>query len=659
MLKKTTLVCFFVVFLFLASGFAQAQLPVFEQTQKEQKTWGSYLVDGIFGVSYLFQDVSGDKNLFQSQFNWDDGINIPQFTLTGYRDPDKSAFLDTFMLDIQGFGAEPYGRAAFRVEKRRVFYLSGGYTERKYFADVASFANPLFDADAEEADYGSFHTWNSKLQSYDLGGRAQLTSWLGLDAFWQRSDQTGDSLITYTLGRNEYPLSEPLSQTSDVFRVGGDIAVKNLLFYRATGILQKFKLEQSTSSPSTPNLGIWGLPSEISSTYLTEHTRKTMADLETTGLEQSLMLNPLPWLSIDAGYTFLRTEGDSSGEELNAGRFILLPYDWVSQVTLMNSGKIKKDLNKGDITLHFHLLPSLRFNAGYDYYQYKIDNQDTLSTSFVREYNDKTYSTTADFAPMIEMKQNRIFADASWNITRRLTAGGGYARTSYDFGLSRWDGDTDSKYDLNSFYASLGYTLSRTFSLEGTIKFGDYDRVFARLIPRKATTAKLQGNFNLLNSSLSGSLYYKYQKLENSDFSYESALNAFGANLQYQLPSKSLGLILHASRNDFDSEMDIFRYGSNFVGIDEMSTYTSELTHLLIGIWYRKGILSFNGGYNYTQIEGTFPITMNFPYATLGVRVIQDFAVTFNYKYYGHEQELYSSQNYKAHIFNIGLMYGF
>jgi hypothetical protein len=226
-------------------------------------------------------------------------------------------------------------------------------------------------------------------------------------------------------------------------------------------------------------------------------------------------------------------------------------------------------------------------------------------------------------------------------------------------GLSRWDGATDSSYKLNAFYASLGYSLSRQFSLEGSYKLGDYDRVFARLVPRKAATHTIKGNFNLLNSALTGSLFYKYQTFENSDFSYKNSLNAFGADLQYQLPNRTLGFIFHISRNDLDSKMDIVRYVSNFQEIQDVSTYVSELTHLLVGLWYRKGIISFNGGYNYTQTKGTFPMTMNFPYATLGIKVIKDIAITFKYQYYGHDQELYHSQNYKAHIFNLGLMYGF
>jgi transposase len=71
----------------------------------------------------------------------------------------------------------------------------------------------------------------------------------------------------------------------------------------------------------------------------------------------------------------------------------------------------------------------------------------------------------------------------------------------------------------------------------------------------------------------------------------------------------------------------------------------------------REGIISLDGGYSYSKNSGTFPIKMEFPYISLGVKIVSDLAITFNYRYINHNQELFASQDYKAHLFDVGFMY--
>ena len=147
--------------------------------------------------------------------------------------------------------------------------------------------------------------------------------------------------------------------------------------------------------------------------------------------------------------------------------------------------------------------------------------------------------------------------------------------------------------------------------------------------------------------------------MENPDFSYTHSLNNYGATIQYQMFQQSLGISLMFSRNNLDSTMNIVRYVSLLEEIEDISTYVSDLTQYSAGLWFRKGIISINGGYSLTKTEGTFPMKMRFPYLTAGIHLPADFSLTFNYRNYHLEQELFQSQEYNAHLYNVGLLFNF
>ncbi len=627
-----------------------------DQGKSKEITWGSYLVSGTFSTNYLLENVKGDLSLFRSQFNLKEGLNIGQTSFRAYRDPEKKAFLDRITFDLSGFGAEPYGRASISLEKTNVFSLGGGYSERKYFSDVASFANPLFDAESDNILFRGFHTWDTAEKSYDFNGDLRVFPWLKLNAYWQKTDLTGDSMITLRLMNNEFPLSEPIDQQSNVLRLGSEINIKDWLFYSVSGIYQKFDLNQTTSSQDE-NLGIRGLPSESSSIYLTSQSRKTQVDMKTWAQDHTLQIHPLSWLSMDGNITSSRSRGHSTGQESMEGQFIWPLYDLVSSAALLNKGSIKKDLDKANFTVHFNISPRFRLNTGYDYYKYTIDNTDNYNYSFTRTYYNRTVTGESDLSQFIGMEQKKYFLDGSYTFSPALTAGAGYASRTYTLRLESDLPDKDAySYKLNAYYGTLQFKLSKMFSLKATVEQGDYNNVFARLIPLKSSSMKFEGRF-ILSKDISGSLFYKNQKLENADFSYSSSYNGYGGNLNLKLGD--FGAVLQLSKNDLSSSMDIIRFVSLFTETEDVSQYTSDVIHASGGLWFRKGKFDLGAGYSLTEVKGTFPVKIQLPYVRVSVRLLSGFAVTLNYRYFNHNQVLFSSQNYKAHLFNFGFQYDF
>ncbi len=659
-MRRIMIVLFIAILSFsLIAEYSFSQTVILpSKEKKEQKFWGSYLVSGIFGTSYLFDDVGGDKNLFRSQFNLKEGLNVGQISFQAFKDPEKEGFFDAISLDVRGFGAEPYGRAAIRLEKRNIFSLTGGYTERKYFADVASFANPLFDTSSETVLFRSFHTWNTKEKSFDLNGSLKATPWLSFDASWQRTKLEGDSVMTLRLLNNEFPLNEPVNQTSNVFRLGSNVNIKNKVFYRVTGLYQKYDLDQTASSIGE-NVGIRGKPFGSSAIFLTDQSRRTTVEVDTWALSQSIHIIPSERITIDGSFNKSWADGETSSDESIEGRFAWPFYNLVKSATYANTGILDKDFTKGDFVLGFQLLPEVRLRAGYSYYKYTIENKDDMDLSFSRIYYDRTVSESESSNPLVKMRLNKFFADAELAIGKNWTASAGYAHSTNDLGLQN-DGEDeeDYTYKLNSFYGSLTYKISEKYSLTTSLERGDYNNIFARLVPLESTSFKIQGNLNL-EFGIAGSLFYRYQNLENSKFSYSSSLNSYGGHVRYQQNDGLYGAFIHYSRNDLDSSLKIFRFVNIPFEIADTSEYLSDTRHISLGFWYRMNVISLNGGYSFTETKGTFPIKMHFPYFSAAIRVISDIAITFDYRFYNHKQINFLNQNYKAHLFNIGFMYIF
>ncbi|MFQ6070805.1 MAG: hypothetical protein ACE5LC_09835 [Candidatus Aminicenantales bacterium] len=644
------------IFLPLLGRVALSQTLGFGFLEKKQNIWGNYSVSGTIGVNFLFDNVQGERNLYLSQFNLQSGIKFSSLSFKANRIPDREGIFDSISFDVRGFGAEPYGRAEFRLEKRNLLLLRGGYTERKYFTNVAIFANPLFDPDSEITQLTSYHTWNTKEKTTDISGRLRVAPWLSLDVSWQRTKLEGNSVITLRLLNNEYPLNEPVNQTINVVQLGSEINVKGILFYKVTGIYNTFSLDQEAYSQTAVNWGLRGNPYGDSGTYLTNQERDISVNLRTWTINQSFHIVPFRNISINGSLRKSWASGESQSQEVVEGRFVWPLYDIVSSAVYSNSGDLKKDLCRGDVGVYFDLLPNLRVRAGYDFYSYTIENSDLLSYSFYRVYYGRTVTESENSNPLIGMKYGKFFADASFTIGKHVTVSGGYAYSTNKLELRSAEGEEeDYSYNLSSYFGSLAFKLNRVFSLKATYEKGNYNRVFARLIPLDSSSAAVQGKFTLAET-ISCSFHYKYQKLENAPFGYDSTLNGYGASVRYSAENGLFGAFANFSKNDFNSVLDIIRYVSLFVETDDISEFVSDSLHFSAGLWLKLGIVGLNAGYSYTKTEGTFPIKMQFPYISLMLKVLPELAFTVNYRLYDHSQIDYPTQYYKAHLLTIGFL---
>ncbi|MFQ6038750.1 MAG: hypothetical protein ACE5LV_09050, partial [Candidatus Aminicenantales bacterium] len=389
-----------------------------ETSSELRRTWGSFLVTGSVGTTYLIDDVSGDRNLFRSQFNLKEGAPIGEISFQAFRLPEKSGFFDVLSLDVRGFGAEPFGRAGFKLEKRSRFVITGSYTERKRFADVASFANPLFDPETEDVLFRSFHTWNTKEKTFELGAEVKLSSWLSLFGAWERTDIEGESLITLRLLNNEFPLKEPIDQSNTTARMGAEIRSGSSFFYRVSGVYQKFELAQTASSQE--NLGIRGRSAGSSEIRLSSQSRSTSVDIDAWAVTQSFRLVPFAKVTLEGHYTRNWTEGTSSGEENIKGHFVWPLYDFVSQASLTNTGQLEKDAYDGRFSVSYTPLSELVIRAGYEFNKYTIDTSDEAQFSFTRIYYNRTMTGRATFQPLIQLKRDRMFAESEFSPARTL-----------------------------------------------------------------------------------------------------------------------------------------------------------------------------------------------------------------------------------------------
>lgn len=651
---KNKILSSLIILMFVALNVALAKN---NDKQKKTSIWGKYYVTGYFGSSYLFKDVQGNSNLFKSQINLREGLNVESIFFQAHKLPQEKAFLDSIFLTVQGFGSEPYGLAKLTLTKRKIFTLTGSYTDRKFFLNVDSVINPLFDPSQEKNLYGSFHTWDSREKTFNLTATVNPLSWLGITASWQRTKLEGNSLITLYLLNNQFPLSEPLNQISDLFQLGGNFNFGNWVSYELRAISQSYDLEQTTTSEPN-NLGIKGLPWGKSSIYLTDQSRNTVVDAQTEGINQFLFLKPLSWLSFKVKHSTTKTRGDSSAQEEIKGQFIWPLYDFVSQATLANSGKFSRRWTRGEASLQLDVLPGLYLQSGFKYYHYRLNNEDTLTVSFLRSYYQKTVTLSDYLNPFFNLTKKSYYLQAGYFLTPNFEIRAGFKRTNNSLDFGHGDELESSTFHLNSYSGSINYKISSFLSFFTSYEKGDYDFSFARLIPLKVDSWKIKSKFQT-KWGLNGSLHFRWRNLKNDPISYSSELLSYGLSLNWQNPPGSVGAFLNLNRDDLDSTMDITRYVSLFTETADVSRFESKVNFFNLGGWFKKGFISFHGGFNNTEIKGTFPGFLRYPYLEIKTSIYSGLSLLVRYRYYHINQKLFKSQNYKAHLFNVGAEFAF
>lgn len=158
--------------------------------------------------------VDGNKNMYRTQTNERSGLLLRSFSLL--TPGAEGGLFDRLRVDASDLGAGPAGSLRIEADKAGSYRFRLGYRHMNVFSALPGFANPLLDRGVTTGQHTYDRTRNSVDADLELFPESRVTPFVGLSL--HRLSGPGSS--TYTLGGDEFRLSQSLRENEREFRIG-------------------------------------------------------------------------------------------------------------------------------------------------------------------------------------------------------------------------------------------------------------------------------------------------------------------------------------------------------------------------------------------------------------------------------------------------------
>jgi hypothetical protein len=269
-------------------------------------------------IGFRTLDVSGNEDLYRTQINERSGLLLRSFTLLSTdAGGGSSRFIDRLRVDASELGAGPAGSLRLEADKAEVYRFRLGYRHSNAFSALPAFANPLLGQGVLPGQHTYDRTRNTVDADLELLPGRSVTPFVGFSL--HRS--SGPGTTTYTLGGDEFRLSQDLTDREQELRLGTGFN----LGWLYGSVTQGWRRARSTEFLSLAsedgggnNAGpILGRP--ISATVI---TREDRARIDTPFT--NLFVTGLVGQRIRISGDYVRFAADSSGDlaEAASGSFV-------------------------------------------------------------------------------------------------------------------------------------------------------------------------------------------------------------------------------------------------------------------------------------------------------------------------------------------------
>ncbi|MEK6374904.1 MAG: hypothetical protein AABO58_19690 [Acidobacteriota bacterium] len=254
-------------------------------------------------VGFRILDVSGNKEMYRTQINERSGLLLQSFTLlTTDLGGGSSKLFDRFRVDAADLGAGPAGSLRIQADKADLYRFRLGYRHVNAFSSLPGQHTYERTRDALDADL-------------DLLPNGSVTPFIGVSLH----RLSGPGTTTYTLGGDEFRLSQNLKESEQEVRLGtgfniGFLSGSATQGWRRTRSSDRLTLTDGGGNSADPLFGRPILASEL--------TREDRASVNTPFT--SLFVTGQVGKRVRLVGDFVRFAADSSGDltEAAAGSFV-------------------------------------------------------------------------------------------------------------------------------------------------------------------------------------------------------------------------------------------------------------------------------------------------------------------------------------------------
>lgn len=168
-------------------------------------------------IGFRTLNLSGNEDLYRTQINERSGLLLRSFTmLTTDVGAGSSRFVDRLRVDAADLGAGPAGSIRIEADKADLYRFRLGYRHSDAFSALPAFANPLLGQGVIPGQHTYDRTRNMLEADLDLLPGRSVTPFIGLSLH----RLSGPGTTTYTLGGDDFRLSQDLKEREQELRLG-------------------------------------------------------------------------------------------------------------------------------------------------------------------------------------------------------------------------------------------------------------------------------------------------------------------------------------------------------------------------------------------------------------------------------------------------------
>lgn len=214
---------FLAVCLFSAASLAQTPSSTAAADGKEM---GGYQVEQSVELGYRFTDVTGNRNIYDTFINQNEGPRLLEQTLSLRAPTGTGVLFDDLFVSSFGWGGDPENVARARISKAGWYDFNAIFRRDHNFFDYDLFANPLNSPTVTPTIPVNFspHAMEIRRRMYDFGLTLAPQSKFTVRLGYSRNREEGPSFSTFHEGVDVL-LNQPWSVTQNAFRFGFDLKV--------------------------------------------------------------------------------------------------------------------------------------------------------------------------------------------------------------------------------------------------------------------------------------------------------------------------------------------------------------------------------------------------------------------------------------------------
>ncbi|HEV7425135.1 MAG TPA: hypothetical protein VGQ46_02120 [Thermoanaerobaculia bacterium] len=159
--------------------------------------------------------VDGNHDMYRTQTDETSGLLLRSFSLLT-PGPDGAKFFDRLRIDASDLGAGPAGSLRIEADKAGAYRFRLGYRHMNMFSALPTFANPLLGSGITTSQHTYDRTRNLIDADLELFPDRGVVPFIG----YSFNRLSGPGTSTYTVGGDEFRLSQSLRETEHEFRLG-------------------------------------------------------------------------------------------------------------------------------------------------------------------------------------------------------------------------------------------------------------------------------------------------------------------------------------------------------------------------------------------------------------------------------------------------------